>query len=63
MMESTQVKQGILVKTGDTLGIILQDEMKFEHYNHYAWVYYFSSHYRKKNPCWAFLGSLRKAEK
>ena len=63
MMDCTEVKQGVLVKTGKTLGIIVQDEMKYEHYNHYARVYYFTSLYHDVNPTWVFLGSLRKVEK
>jgi len=63
MMDCTQIKEGILVKTGNTLGIVLQDQMKFKHYNHYAWVYYFDSSHHKKNPCWVFLGSLDMVEK
>jgi hypothetical protein len=59
-MQTTQVKKGMLVRTGSTMGIILQDETKFNHYNHYARVYYFDSSHHKKNPCWVFLGSLRK---
>jgi len=62
MMQSVEIKQGTLVTMGNTLGIILQDEMKFRHYNHYAWVYYFNSRHHKKNPRWVFLGSLTKAK-
>jgi hypothetical protein len=60
MLQATQVKKGMLVRTGTGMGIILQDKMKFAHYNHYAWVYYFNSDHHKKNPCWVFLGSLKK---
>jgi hypothetical protein len=63
MMTSTEVKEGTLVKTGNTLGIILQDEMKFKNYNHYARVYYFNSSHHKDNPCWVFLGSLNNIER
>ena len=45
------------------LGIVLQDEMKFKHHNHYAWVYYFNSRHHKDNPCWVFLGSLNDIER
>ena len=60
MMECTDIKKGILVQTGNTMGIVLQDEMKFKHHNHYAWVYYFNSRHHKDNPCWVFLGSIKR---
>jgi len=63
MIDSRQIKKGILVKTGNLLGIVLQDEMKFKHYNHYAWIYYFNSHHHKDNPCWVFLGNLNNIER
>jgi len=63
MMECTDIKKGMLVKTGTTMGIVLQDKMKFKHYNHYAWVYYFNSRHHKDNPCWVFLGSLNNIER
>ena len=63
MMECTDIKKGILVQTGNTMGIVLQDEMKFKHHNHYAWVYYFNSRHHKDNPCWVFLGSLSNIER
>ena len=55
------MKQGTLVKTGTSLGIILKDELKFTHHNHYAWVYYFD-HRRgvHRNPSWVFVGNFTK---
>ena len=62
-MECTDIKKGMLVKTGTTMGIVLQDKTKFTHSNHYAWVYYFGPLQRNDNPCWVFLGSLSNIEK
>ena len=55
------MKQGTLVKTGTSLGIILKDELKFTHHNHYAWVYYFDHlGLRDGNPGWVFVGNFTK---
>ena len=55
------MKQGTLVKTGTSLGIILKDELKFTHHNHYAWVYYFDHlGLREGNPGWVFVGNFTK---
>jgi len=57
----------MLVRTGErgwaSMGVVLQDQLKFNHYNHYAYVYYFDSKYRTANPCWAFTETLAKVEK
>jgi len=58
-MQCTEVKKGALVKMGSGLGIILKDEMKFQHYNHYAWVYYFDRTHHNHNPSWVFIENLK----
>ena len=63
MMECTDIKKGILVQTGELLGIVLHDDMKFSHSNHYTWVYYFNSRHHKDNPCWVFLGNLNNVKR
>jgi len=63
MMDSADIKKGMLVKTGTTLGVVLQGELKFKHHNLYAWVYYFNGRHHKENPCWVFLGSLNNIER
>jgi len=45
---------------GDGLGIVLRDETKFEHYNHYAFVYYFDGKYHEHNPSWVFIENLKR---
>ncbi len=52
-----------MVRTGTTLGVVLQDEMKLDHANQYAWVYYFDSKYHETNPGWVFLHCINKVEK
>jgi len=59
-MQSNEIKKGILIKMGNGLGIILQDKMKFQHYNYYAWVYYFDSAPHVRNPSWVFIENLKK---
>jgi len=62
MIEAAAVKKGLLVRTGTTLGVVLQDELKCAHYNHYAWVYYFDSKHHETNPGWVFLHCISKVE-
>ena len=53
----------MLVMMGGGLGIILRDEMKFKHYNHYAEVHYFDGRHHKTNPCWVFIENLKRLRK
>ena len=45
---------------GAGLGLILQDKTKFEHYNHYAFVYYFDGKHHAHNPSWVFIENLKR---
>jgi hypothetical protein len=63
MIKVSEVKKGLLVRSGTTLGIVLQEELKFNHHNHYAWVYYFDSKYHEVNPGWVFLHCINRVEK
>jgi len=62
MIEAREIKRGLLIRTGTTLGIILQDEVKINHHNCYARVYYFDSKYHETNPGWASLRCINKVE-
>jgi hypothetical protein len=66
MIDPEEIKQGMLVQLGNrgwnSLGVVLQDELKYNHYNYYAYVYWFEG-CRTANPSWAFTETLTKVEK
>ena len=44
------------------MGVVLQDQLKYTHYNHYAYVYWFEGGARTHNPAWAFTETLEKVD-
>ncbi len=67
MIDPEEIKQGMLVQLGNrgwnSLGVVLQGELKYTHYNYYAYVYWFEQPSRTDNPSWAFTETLEKVER
>ena len=67
MLDPEEIKQGMLVQLGSrgwkSMGVVLHDKLKYNHYNYYAYVYWFEACARGDNPSWAFTETLEKVER